>query len=266
MALLEIENLKVSYGPVRALRGFSAQIKEGSAVAILGPNGAGKTTLLKTICGFPQVAPRSLEMEVKEGTIRFADDRIDRTPPSPIVRAGLSHVPEGREVFPDLTVEENLKMGGYTQKQLSKNSLGEIYSLFPRLEKRRENRADTLSGGEQQMLAIGRALLSRPRLMVLDEPSLGLAPVLVQGIFKALQAIRAQRLISFLIVEQNANLALSFTDYAYILENGRGVLEGTSRELTRNETVREFYLGIGGGVEKRSYAEAKTYRGKKRWR
>lgn len=266
MPLLEVENLKVNYGQSRALRGFSLEVNRNGAVAVLGPNGAGKTTLLKSISGFPQVAPRALEIEVREGEIRFDGQRIDPSMPAAIVRSGIAHVPEGREVFRNLTVDENLRMGAYAGNGSLKGRLEEVYSLFPNLADRRGNRAETLSGGEQQMLAIGRALLSQPKLLLLDEPSLGLAPVFVERIFEILADIRKEASISFLIVEQNANVALQFADFAYILENGRGVLEGTSSAMRKNETVQEFYLGIGGGAEKRSYAEAKTYRKRKIWR
>jgi branched-chain amino acid transport system ATP-binding protein len=264
--LLEVENLKVNYGRIRALRGFSLQVDEGKAVAVLGSNGAGKTTLLKTISGLPQVASRSIEMKVEQGEIRFAGQKIDRELPETIVRLGIAHVPEGREIFPDLTVEENLKMGAYTRKGFTAEEIKHIYSHFPILAERRGMRAETLSGGEQQMLAIGRALLTRPRLLILDEPSLGLAPLVVNQIFTILRSILKEDPISVLLVEQNANLALQFAGFAYILENGRGVLSGTSEVLRQNETVREFYLGGGDGTERRNYGEAKTYRAKKRWR
>jgi branched-chain amino acid transport system ATP-binding protein len=266
MPLLEVDNLKVSYGRVRALRGFSLQLEQGSAVAVLGSNGAGKTTLLKTISGLPQAASHSLEMEVEQGEIRFQGRRIDKESPDAVVRLGIAHVPEGREVFPDLTVEENLRLGAYARGRLTAAEMQQVYERFPVLAERRRNRAQTLSGGEQQMLAIGRALLAKPRLLLLDEPSLGLAPVFVDRIFEILHTIRRSEGISVLLVEQNANLALDFADFGYVLETGRGMLAGTSDDLRSNETVREFYLGVGEGSERRSYAHAKTYRGKKRWR
>lgn len=266
MRLLEVDNLKVSYGRVRALRGFSLHVEQGAAVAVLGSNGAGKTTLLKTISGVPQAASRSLEMEVEQGEIRFEGRRIDTESPDAIVLLGVAHVPEGREVFPDLTVEENLRLGAYARRKFNSAELEQVYAHFPLLAERRRNRAQTLSGGEQQMLAVGRALLAKPRLLLLDEPSLGLAPAFVDRIFEILRAIRRQEGISVLLVEQNAHLALDFADFGYVLENGRGMLAGTSDALRRNETVREFYLGVGEGSERRSYAQAKTYRGKKRWR
>ena len=263
--LLRVDNLKVSYGLTRALQGFSLEIDTGQAIAVLGTNGAGKTTLLKTLSGFTRVASRALEMEIEEGEIHFDGRRIDTLKPDAIVRQGITHVPEGREIFPDLTVEENLWMGSYGHGGRQDVEQDRIYTHFPILAERRRQRADTLSGGEQQMLAIGRALMARPQLLLLDEPSLGLAPVLVDRIFDILKAIHAEGL-TVLLVEQNAHLALEFADTAYILENGRGVLSGPSTELQHNDMVREFYLGITGDSGRRDYAQAKTYRVKKRWR
>ena len=262
--LLQMSNLKVSYGLTRALKGFSMQVEEGQTAAVLGTNGAGKTTLLKTLSGFPRVASRALEMEVEEGEIHFDGRRIDRLRPDAIVRSGIVHVPEGREVFRDLSVDENLCMGSYGNREKN-GGVERIYEYFPALAERRRQRAETLSGGEQQMLAIGRALMGRPRLLLLDEPSLGLAPAIVEQIFTILRAIRAEGL-TVLLVEQNAHLALEFADHAYILENGRGVLSGPSAELRGNDIVREFYLGVADNAERRSYADAKTYRRRKRWR
>ncbi|NKB69218.1 MAG: ATP-binding cassette domain-containing protein [Candidatus Latescibacteria bacterium] len=263
--LLKVDNLKVSYGLTRALMGFSMEMEEGQAIAVLGTNGAGKTTLLKTLSGFPQVASRALDMEVEEGEIHFAGQRIDRLRPDAIVRGGLVHVPEGREVFRDLTVEENLRMGAYARRAHRNGELERIFEYFPALAPRRRQRAETLSGGEQQMLAIGRALMGQPRLLLLDEPSLGLAPVIVEQIFAILNSIRQQG-ITVLLVEQNAQLALDFADFAYILENGRGVLSGPCAQLKNNDMVQEFYLGVTHDAERRSYADAKTYRIRKRWR
>jgi len=268
--LLKLDNLRVSYGLTRALKGFSMQIEAGQTTAVLGTNGAGKTTLLKTLSGFPRVASRALEMEVEEGEIHFDGQRVDRLKPDAIVRRGITHVPEGREVFKDLSVEENLWMGSYGRGRKnggkSNSGIERIYEYFPALADRRRQRAETLSGGEQQMLAIGRALMGQPRLLLLDEPSLGLAPVIVQQIFAILRAIRSEGGVTILLVEQNAHLALEFADFAYILENGRGVLSGPSAQLQRNDMVREFYLGVSDNTERRSYADAKTYRIRKRWR
>ncbi len=262
--LLQVDNLKVSYGLNRALKGFSLQVEQGQAVAVLGTNGAGKTTLLRTISGFARVASRALDLEVEEGQILFDSQRIDDKEPRAIVRLGLAHVPEGREIFKDLSVEENLWMGGYARGS-AKGDTERVYEHFPVLAERRKQRAETLSGGEQQMLAIGRALMGKPRLLLLDEPSLGLAPVVVERIFAILRAIHAQG-VSLVLVEQNANLALEFADFAYIIEDGRGVLSGPSAELKHNDMVREFYLGITPDAQRRSYAHAKTYRIRKRWR
>ncbi|MCZ6632958.1 MAG: ABC transporter ATP-binding protein [bacterium] len=261
--MLQVDNLKVSYGLTKALHGFSLHVEEGQAVAVLGANGAGKTTLLKTLSGFPQAASRALELNVEEGEIYFENQRIDRKRPEEIVRLGITHVPEGRQVFRDLTVEENLWMGSFQNPK--SGALDRVYTHFPILAERRKQRAETLSGGEQQMLAIGRALMAHPRLLLLAEPSLGLAPVLVEKIFEILNAIHAEGL-TVLLVEQNAHLALEFSDFAYILENGRGVLSGPSEELQHNDMVREFYLGVTENAEQRNYAQAKTYRVKKRWR
>ena len=263
--LLQLDNLKVSYGLTRALKGFSMQVEAGQTTAVLGTNGAGKTTLLKTLSGFPRVASRALEMDVEEGEIRFDGRRIDRLKPDATVRRGITHVPEGRQIFKDLSVDENLWMGSYGSGGKHGGGVERIYEYFPALADRRRQRAETLSGGEQQMLAIGRALVGQPRLLLLDEPSLGLAPVVVQQIFAILKTIRAEGM-TVLLVEQNAHLALEFADFVYILENGRGVLSGPSADMQRNDMVREFYLGVSENTERRSYADAKTYRIRKRWR
>ena len=239
--LLQLDNLKVSYGLTRALRGFSMQVEPGQTTAVLGTNGAGKTTLLKTLSGFPRVASRALEMEVEEGEIHFDGDRIDRLKPDAIVHRGITHVPEGREVFRDLSVDENLWMGSYgSSSQLA--DVERIYEYFPALAERRRQRAETLSGGEQQMLAIGRALMGQPRLLLLDEPSLGLAPVIVQQIFAILQSIRDEGL-TILLVEQNANAALSLANRGYVLRVGQIVMEDAAEALKENEQVKEAYLG-----------------------
>jgi branched-chain amino acid transport system ATP-binding protein len=264
--LLQVDNLKVKYGLTRALKGFSLEVEEGQAVAVLGSNGAGKTTFLKTLSGLPQAASRSLEMEVEEGSVRLDGRDVTALRPDELVRLGVAHVPEGREVFRDLSVEENLWMGAYTRNGHGNGGAERVLAHFPALAERRRNRAHTLSGGEQQMLAIGRALMARPRVLLLDEPSLGLAPVLVDQIFAILRTIRREEGLTTLLVEQNAHLALGFADQAYILEAGRGVLSGTSAELRENETVREFYLGMTTDEKRRSYADARTYRRRKHWR
>ncbi len=233
--LLNIDNVTVSYGGVRALRGVSLQVEEGEIVALIGANGAGKSTTLKAICGL--VRPQS-------GTITYDNKVLNKMPPYKIVSMGISQVPEGRRVFTRLTVLENLEMGGYTRKKAGevKASIKNIFERFPRLEERKNQLAGTLSGGEQQMLAIGRALMSRPRLLLLDEPSMGLAPLLVQEIFSIITEIN-QAGTTILLVEQNANMALSIANRAYVLETGEIVLSGSASEMANNPDVRKAYLG-----------------------
>jgi len=234
--LLKINGIETFYGNIRALKGISLDVPEGSIVTLLGANGAGKTTTLKTISGITPAAT---------GTIEFMGQRIDRIAPEKIVRLGISHVPEGREVFKDLTVTENLKMGAYTRKDKREiaASLQTVYTHYPILRERRNQLAGTLSGGEQQMLAIGRALMSRPKLLLLDEPSLGLAPKLVAEIFRILKDINRHEGITVLLVEQNANKALSIAHYGYVLETGRITLADTAPHLLQNDHVRRSYLG-----------------------
>ena len=233
--LLEIENITVFYGGVRALRGVSCQVEEGEIVALIGANGAGKSTTLRAICGL--VRPQS-------GTITYTGNILNKTPPFKIVAMGISQVPEGRRVFTRLTVLENLEMGGYTRKNSAevKASMKNVFARFPRLEERKSQLAGTLSGGEQQMLAMGRALMSRPRLLLLDEPSMGLAPMLVREIFSIISEIN-QAGTTILLVEQNANMALSIANRAYVLETGEIVLSGTASEMANNPDVRKAYLG-----------------------
>jgi branched-chain amino acid transport system ATP-binding protein len=235
-ALLKINGIETFYGNIRALKGISLEVPEGNIVTLLGANGAGKTTTLKTISGITPAAT---------GTIEFMGQRIDRIAPEKIVRLGISHVPEGREVFKDLTVTENLKMGAYTRedKREIAASLQTVYTHYPILRERRHQLAGTLSGGEQQMLAIGRALMSRPKLLLLDEPSLGLAPKLVAEIFRLLKDINRHQGITVLLVEQNANKALSIAHYGYVLETGRITLADTAPHLLQNDHVRRSYLG-----------------------
>jgi branched-chain amino acid transport system ATP-binding protein len=233
--LLEIENITVFYGGVRALRGVSCQVEEGEIVALIGANGAGKSTTLRAICGL--VRPQS-------GTITYTGNILNKIPPFKIVAMGISQVPEGRRVFTRLTVLENLEMGGYTRKNSTevKASMKNVFARFPRLEERKYQLAGTLSGGEQQMLAMGRALMSRPRLLLLDEPSMGLAPMLVREIFSIISEIN-QAGTTILLVEQNANMALSIANRAYVLETGEIVLSGTASEMANNPDVRKAYLG-----------------------
>lgn len=236
MPLLVLENVHTYYGNVHALKGISLTVEEGEIVTLIGANGAGKTTTLRTISGL--IKPR-------EGRIIFDGQELNKVPAHKIVHMGISHAPEGRKVFPTLTVEENLLLGAYSlgndRKAIEANK-ERVFALFPRLAERRKQLAGTLSGGEQQMLAIGRALMSRPRLLLLDEPSLGLAPMLVKAIFETIKEINRQG-VTILLVEQNAKAALKLAQRAYVLETGRVVLSGPSHELIRDERVRKAYLG-----------------------
>ncbi|RXJ86458.1 ABC transporter ATP-binding protein [Arcobacter sp. CECT 8985] len=231
--LLDVRDLHVSYGAIAAIKGISLKVKKGEVVTILGANGAGKTTTLKTISGL---------LKSKEGSIIFDKNDITNTPAHDIVSLGMSHSPEGRRVFGTLSVEENLMMGAYTLKSHDKETLEWIYDILPRLKERQKQLAGTLSGGEQQMLAIGRAIMSKPKLLILDEPSLGLAPILIKSIFKAIKEI-AQSGMTVLIVEQNAKAALKLANRGYVLEVGKITHEGTSEELLNSEAIQEAYLG-----------------------
>mgnify|MGYP000774337084 CR=1 FL=1 len=235
MAMLTVENINVYYGVIHALKDISFQVNEGEIVALIGANGAGKTTTLQTVSGM---------LSAKSGSIRFQDQEISRMPEHKIVKQGISHVPEGRRMFSNLTVLENLKMGAYTRKdkQEINNSLEMVYERFPRLKERTRQLAGTLSGGEQQMLAMGRALMSNASMLMLDEPSMGLSPLLVQEIFDIIRNIHKEGM-TILLVEQNAQMALSVADRAYVLETGRVVMDGTGAELLTNERVRSAYLG-----------------------
>jgi branched-chain amino acid transport system ATP-binding protein len=236
MALLHIENLHTYYGNVQALKGVNLEVDEGEVVTLIGANGAGKTTTLRTISGL--IRPR-------EGRIRFGEQDISGMPAHRIVEAGISHAPEGRQVFSTLTVMENLNMGAYSlggDSEAIEENRRRVFSLFPRLEERRSQLGGTLSGGEQQMLTIGRALMARPRLLMLDEPSLGLAPLLVRAIFDTIREIN-ERGVTILLVEQNARAALKVADRGYVLETGQVVLSGLAGELLRDERVRKAYLG-----------------------
>lgn len=255
--MLKINNIETLYGMVYALRGVSLEVPEGIIMTILGPNGAGKSTLLKTVTGL-------LEDQPDKGTIEFLGKRIDGKETEEIVRMGISYVPEGREVFEELTVGENLLMGAYPRNDRAAiaKDIERVYELFPVLRQRERQWAGTLSGGEQQMLAVGRGLMARPKMLFLDEPSLGLAPVLVKRIFEVIQQINAGG-VTVLLVEQNARMALSVANYGLVLENGRFVLAGTPAELIEDEDVREFYLGVKSEVSVKGY---QRYKRKKRWR
>jgi branched-chain amino acid transport system ATP-binding protein len=254
-ALLTVSNVETYYGPIMALRGVSFGVPAGSSVTILGANGAGKTTILKTVSGV---------MDPQKGTVNLEGRPIHGLDPDRVARLGLSHVPEGREVFPFLTVRENLRMGAYTRRdtdQVAKD-LEMVVEYFPVLAARAEQRAGSLSGGEQQMLAIGRALMARPKVMLLDEPSLGLAPKLVKDIFEIIRRINRERGVTVLVVEQNANIALHTADYGYVLELGRIVMEDTCERLLLKDDIREFYLGL----KESSVRGTRRWKRKKTWR
>ena len=234
MAFLEVVNLEAFYGPIQALHGISFSLEQGGITTILGANGAGKTTTLRSICGMVKTA----------GQITFDGTSISGKKTENIVRHRVAHVPEGRGTFVRVTTEENLRLGAYTLKKSQEiaDGMERVYSYFPRLKERRNQQAGTLSGGEQQMLAVGRALMLRPRLMLLDEPSFGLAPLIVQELFEILGTINTEEKVSMLLVEQNATLALKLADHAYLLETGRVVISGTSEEISADETIRQSYL------------------------
>ena len=234
--MLKVDHLSVAYGSIKALHDVSLQVKEGSIVTLIGANGAGKSTTLRAISGLVKSAA---------GSIRYSGDEIAKLPPHVIVSRGLCHVPEGRMVFANLTVRENLKMGAYLQRDKAwiAGQTDYVFNVFPRLQERESQAAGTLSGGEQQMLAIGRALMSRPKFLMLDEPSLGIAPLLVKTIFEKIVEINHTQGLTILLVEQNANLALEVSSYGYVLETGRVILEGPSAQLKADPQVRAAYLG-----------------------
>lgn len=261
--MLSITNLQVFYDhAVEAVRDVSLEVGGGSIVALLGSNGAGKSTVLKAISGvlYPE------EGEITGGVIAYDGQPINKLAPHEIVRQGLVQVPEGRRLFDTLTVEENLLMGGYARPASeSTEAMARIFELFPAIESHRHRVSGYLSGGQQQMVAIGRALMGQPRLLLLDEPSLGLAPQIITEIFNAIRKLRDQRGLTVLLVEQNAQLALSVADYGYIMERGRVVLDDTPQKLLANNDVKEFYLGVQDGGERRSMREIKHYKRRKRW-
>jgi branched-chain amino acid transport system ATP-binding protein len=253
--ILRAANIETYYGPIMAIRGVSFDVNAGSIVTILGSNGAGKTTVLKTVCGV---------MDPQKGTVVFEGREIQRMDPDKVMRLGISHVPEGREMFPFLSVRENLRMGAYTRRDADEvaRDLEAVFGYFPVLQQRADQRAGSLSGGEQQMLAISRALMARPKVMLLDEPSLGLSPKLVKDIFDIIVRINRERGVTILLVEQNANMALSVGDYGYVLEVGRIVMADTCARLVEKEDIKEFYLGIKdqGARGQRRWKKRKTWR------
>jgi branched-chain amino acid transport system ATP-binding protein len=262
--MLQLNNVEVIYDQViLVLKGVSLEVPEGRIVALLGANGAGKSTTLKAISGLL----RPERGEIIEGTIEFMGERLDRKDASQIVRLGIVQVMEGRRVFEHLTTAENLLTGAHTRKNgvALARDIDLVYAYFPRLAERRTLKAGYLSGGEQQMLAIGRALMARPKLILLDEPSLGLAPLLVQEIFDIIGRLNREEHVTVLLVEQNAAAALRIADYGYVIENGRIVLDGDAERLRTNDDVREFYLGLTEVGQRKSYRDVEHYRRRKRW-
>jgi branched-chain amino acid transport system ATP-binding protein len=261
---LSINNIEVIYDHViLVLKGVSLEVPQGKIVALLGANGAGKTTTLKAISNLLS-AERG---DVTKGTIEFMGRRVDKLTPNELVKMGVCQVMEGRHCFAHLTVEENLLTGAFTRKASRveiRDALEKVYRYFPRLKQRRTSLAGYTSGGEQQMTAVGRALMAQPSMILLDEPSMGLAPQIVEEIFEIVRDLNKNEQVSFLLAEQNTNVALRFADYGYILENGRVVMDGAASELARNEDVKEFYLGLSSAGRK-SFRDVKHYRRRKRW-
>ena len=264
LELLAVNNIEVIYNHViLVLKGVSLKVPEGGIVALLGANGAGKSTTLKAISNLL----RAERGEVTKGAIHLRGERVDAMNPAELVRRGVIQVMEGRHCFAHLTVEENLLTGAYTRRISRaeiRAELERVYTFFPRLKARRTSQAGYTSGGEQQMTAIGRALMGRPSMILLDEPSMGLAPQIVEEIFEIVKDLNSRERVSFLLAEQNTNVALRYADYGYILENGRVVMDGAAAELAANEDVKEFYLGISSGA-RRSFKDVKHYRRRKRW-
>jgi len=254
--ILKIDNLESYYGPIMAIRGVSLIVNEGQIVTVLGANGAGKTTLLKTISGI---------MEPEKGTISLMDEYIQGIEPDKIVKKGITHVPEGREVFPILSVEENLKMGAYarTDKEKILEDLNLVYDYFPILRSCKHQQAGTLSGGQQQMMAIGRGLMARPKIMLLDEPSLGLSPLLTKDIFLIIKRLNIEQGVTMILVEQNAKVALNIANYGYVMELGRIVMGDKSEILLSSKDIQEFYLGQNSEASERGQ---KRWKQRKTWR
>jgi len=262
--ILSVNNIEVIYDHViLVLKGVSLDVPRGGIVAILGANGAGKTTTLKAISNLL----RAERGEVTKGSIEFEGERVDRLNPNDLVRKGCIQVMEGRHCFGHLTIEENLLTGAFTRRDGNaaiKRDIEMIYDYFPRLRQRKGSMAGYTSGGEQQMCAIGRAMMSRPKMILLDEPSMGLAPQVVEEIFEIVKTLNTKEGVSFLLAEQNTNVALRYATYGYILETGRVVMDGEAKALRENEDVKEFYLGVSGG-DRKSFREVKSYKRRKRW-
>jgi branched-chain amino acid transport system ATP-binding protein len=262
--MLTLNNIEVIFDNIiLVLKGIYLRVPEGKIVTLLGSNGAGKTTTLKSVSGI--IKPE--RGQVTHGSIEFSERRIDRMNPAQIVKLGIAQVFEGRRVFPHLTIRENLMAGAHTNPSRSqiRQDIERVLGYFPRLGQRMKVAAGYLSGGEQQMLAIGRGLMSHPKLLMLDEPSLGLAPLLVEEIFSILKRLNQDEGLTMLIVEQNANMALSFADEGYVMENGKIVLQGAASDLRNNDDIKEFYLGLSEVGAKKSYRDVKHYRRRKRW-
>ncbi|MBN2233365.1 MAG: ABC transporter ATP-binding protein [Deltaproteobacteria bacterium] len=262
--MLSVNNIEVIYNDViLVLKGMSLDVPEGKIVTLLGANGAGKTTTLKAISGLLKAE----DGEVTDGNITFMGQEINKRDAEDIVKSGIFQVMEGRRIFKELTVTENLIVGGHTRKDRGniKRDIDMVFSYFPRLKERFRQVAGYMSGGEQQMLAIGRALMAKPRLMLMDEPSLGLAPLLVKEIFEIIERINKEEKTTILLVEQNANLALRIADYGYIMESGKVMMDGDTTDLLNNPDVKEFYLGLSDVGQKKSYRDVKHYKRRKRW-
>lgn len=261
--MLKLNNVEVKYaGVILVLRGVSLEIRDGTIVSLLGSNGAGKTTTLKAISGLLHTELG----EVTAGSIEYDGGRIDKLDPEQIAKTGVIQVMEDRQVLEHLTVEENLRLGGYIRRNGNiRKDLDMVYDYFPRLRERRTAISGYLSGGEQQMVVMGRAMMAHPKILLLDEPSMGLAPLLVEEIYAIIKRFNTEEKTSILIVEQNAKAALEISEYAYVLENGRVVLDGPSSKLADNEDIKEFYLGLSKLGEKKSYREVKHYKRRKRW-
>ena len=261
--VLNVNGIEVIYNHViLVLKGVSLQVPQGKIVAILGGNGAGKTTTLRAISNLL----KGERGEVTKGSIELRGERIENLSPSDLVQRGVVQVMEGRHCFAHLTIEENLLTGAYTRKDKAEvaANLEKVYNYFPRLKTRRTSQAAYTSGGEQQMCAIGRALMTNPSMVLLDEPSMGLAPQIVEEVFKFVKDLNEKEKVTFLLAEQNTNMALKYADYGYIMESGRVVMDGVASDLASNEDVKEFYLGVGGG-ERKSFKDVKSYKRRKRW-